>query len=110
MRKLIYAVVRPEKVYEVVRDLAEAGYNASTKWAVSGRGKQKGIMVGDVCYEEIGKSLLMVVVPEGEKDEVIDIIIQSARSGEDGNNGDGKIFVLPVEEAYTISSQSKDAE
>ena len=45
--------------------------------------------------------------PEME-DEIIDIIMDTAQTGESGNSGDGRIFVLPVEESYTISSQSKD--
>ena len=35
--KMIYAIVRPEKVYEVNKALADAGYGASTKWSVAGR-------------------------------------------------------------------------
>ena len=108
MMKMIWAVVRPEKVYEVTSARAEAGYNASTKWQVGGRGRQKGIQVGDVCYEEITKNALMVVVEDDDKNEVIHIIMQTAITGESGNSGDGKVFVLPVEESYTISSSSKD--
>lgn len=37
--KMIFAVVRPEKVYEVNKALADAGHTASTKWTVAGRGK-----------------------------------------------------------------------
>lgn len=106
--KMIWSVVRPEKVYEVTSALAEAGYNASTKWQVGGRGRQKGIQVGDVFYEEITKMALMVVVNDEDKNEVIDIIMETSQTGEDGNSGDGKIFVLPIEETYTISSSTKD--
>lgn len=106
--KMIYAVVRPEKIYEVTKALAEGGFNASTKWSVAGRGKQRGIQVGDVVYEEMSKNMLMVAAEDEDKNEIIDIIMQSAISGENGNSGDGRIFVVPIEEAYTISSQSKD--
>ncbi len=106
--KMIVAVVRPEKVYDVMHALAQEGYYAVTKWGVSGRGKQRGIMVGDFEYEEMAKTALMIEVPADVKDEVIDIIMRNALSGESGNNGDGRIFVLPVEETYTISTQSKD--
>lgn len=108
MMKMVMAIVRPEKVYEVTTALAEAGFNASTKWQVGGRGRQKGIQVGDVCYEEITKNTLMTVVDEEDKDEVVDIIMQTAQTGESGNSGDGKVFVVPVEESYTISTASKD--
>ncbi len=106
--KMIIAVVRPEKIYDVIHALAQEGHNAVTKWSVAGRGKQRGITVGDFEYEEMSKTALMIEVPADEKDEVIDIIMQNALSGESGNSGDGRIFVLPVEETYTISTQSKD--
>lgn len=108
--KMIVAVIRNEKAYEVNKALEEAGYNASTKWNVSGRGRQKGIQVGDVVYEEMSKKLIMIIVNDESKNEVIDIIMDSAITGEYGNSGDGKIFVVPVNESYTISSQTKDTE
>ncbi len=59
-------------------------------------------------YSEIIKNALMVVADDEDKNEVIDIIMDSAKTGDDGNSGDGKIFVLPVEESYTISKSMKD--
>lgn len=106
--KMIFAIVRPEKVYEVNKALAEAGYGASTKWSVAGRGKQHGIQVGEIIYDEMTKNMLMVACEDEEKNEIIDIIMDSSRTGEDGNSGDGRIFVVPIEESYTISSQTKD--
>jgi nitrogen regulatory protein PII 1 len=106
--KMIFAIVRPEKIYEVNKALSDSGYAASTKWSVAGRGKQHGIQVGDIVYDEMSKNVLMVVCDDEDKNEIIDIIIDAAQTGESGNSGDGKIFVLPVEESYTISSQSKD--
>ena len=106
--KMIFAIVRPEKVYEVKGALSQAGFGASTKWAVSGRGKQHGIQVGELVYDEMSKNMLMITADDEDKNEIIDIIMDSARTGENGNSGDGRIFVLPIEEAYTISSQSKD--
>lgn len=108
--KMVMAIIRPNSVVEVSKALEVAGYLASTKWGVSGRGKQRGIQVGDVIYEEIAKTSLMVVCDDDYKNEVIDIIMQSAITGDSGNPGDGKIFVLPVEESYTISEQVKDEE
>ncbi len=106
--KMIFAIVRPEKVYEVNRALADAGFGASTKWSVAGRGKQNGIQVGEIVYDEMTKNALMVVCDDEDKNEIIDIVMDSAQTGEDGNSGDGRIFVLPIEEAYTISARSKD--
>nr|WP_302596842.1 P-II family nitrogen regulator [uncultured Cellulosilyticum sp.] len=103
--KLVTAIVRPEKAGLVIEALSDAGYNAFSKWSVSGRGKQKGIQVGEVFYEEMPKKMLYVAVEDDEKDEVVDIIIHSAKSGEKGSSGDGRIFVADIEEAYTISEQ-----
>lgn len=104
--KLVTAIVRPERTGVIVSALAEAGYNAYTKWPVSGRGKQKGIQVGEVFYEEMPKNMLYIIVEKKEKDEVIDIIIEHAKSGTHGCSGDGRIFVTDVEEEYTISEQA----
>lgn len=106
--KMIFSVVRPDKAHEVNRALADGGFYGSTKWNVAGRGKQHGIQVGDIVYDEMSKEVIMTVCDDEDKNEVIDIIINAAMTGESGNSGDGKIFVLPVEESYTISSQSKD--
>ena len=67
-----------------------------------------GIQVGELVYDEMSKNMLMIVCDDDDKNEIIDIIMDTAQTGESGNSGDGRIFVLPVEESYTISSQSKD--
>lgn len=106
--QLIRAIVRSEKSATVIKALFEAGYVAVTKVAVVGRGKQRGIKVGDITYDEIPKDLLMIVVSNEDKDFSIKTIIEAARTGEKGAFGDGKIFVSPVEEAYTISRGTKE--
>jgi nitrogen regulatory protein PII 1 len=110
---MIRAVVRPEKVDSVLSALMEAGFPAVTKMPVFGRGKQRGIKIGDVTYDELPKELLFTVVKDKEKDMVIKAIMDAARTNQ-GSFGDGKIFVSPVEEIYTVSSgikeQSEDGE
>ena len=108
--KLITAIVRPEKVMNVIKALEENGYYAFSKWAVSGRGRERGIQVGDVLYQEMAKSMIYITVEDKEKDEVVDIIINSAKSGDYGHYGDGKIFVSDVMEAYTISEETREDE
>lgn len=105
---MIRSIVRPEKVDNVLAALMEAGFPGVTKMSVVGRGKQRGIKIGEITYDEIPKELLLTVVKNREKDFVIRTIIEAARSGEKGAYGDGKIFVVPVEEAYTISSGIKE--
>ncbi|MBU3175951.1 P-II family nitrogen regulator [Clostridium estertheticum] len=101
---MIKAVIRPEKVGIVLSELCDAGFPAVTKIGVVGRGKQRGVKVGDVHYDEIPKEMLMLVVSDNDKDDVIKIIIRSSKTGEKGAFGDGKIFVSNVDEVYTISS------
>jgi len=100
---LVRAIVRPEKSGAVMSELAAAGFPAVTKLDVYGRGKQKGITVGDVHYDEIPKEMLVIVCNDEDKEDIVKIIVRMARTGE-GNYGDGRIFVSPVESAYTISS------
>jgi nitrogen regulatory protein PII 1 len=100
---LIRAIVRPEKKDEVLAQLSKAGFPAATVVDVVGRGKQKGIRMGGVLYDEIPKILILVVIHDEEKENIIDVILKTARTGEDGTFGDGKIFITPVEEVYTIS-------
>ena len=100
---LIRAIVRPEKKDEVLAQLSKAGFPAATVVDVVGRGKQKGIRMGGVLYDEIPKILILIVIHDEEKESIIDVILRTARTGEDGTFGDGKIFITPVEEVYTIS-------
>ena len=100
---LIRAIVRPEKTNQVMSEMAAAGFPAVTKMDVFGRGKQKGITVGEVHYDEIPKEMLYVFCRDEDKDDLIRIIIKNARTGQ-GTFGDGRIFVSPVLEAYTVST------
>lgn len=106
--QMIQAIVRPEKVGGVMKALFEAGYVAITRVPVSGRGKQRGLKVGNITYDELPKEELIVVVKDEDKDFAITTIMEAARTGKDGAFGDGKIFVSTVEEAYTISRGTKE--
>lgn len=106
---MVRAVVRPDKVDNVLSDLMEAGFPAVTKISVSGRGKQRGIKVGQVHYDELPKEMLLLVVNDKDKDFVIKTIMESARTEKTGAYGDGKIFVSQVDEVYTISSGIKES-
>lgn len=105
---MIRSIIRPEKVEDVLSALLEAGFPAVTKLSVYGRGKQRGLKVGDTFYDELFKEMLMLVVNDADKDFVIRTIVQTARTGDSGAMGDGKIFVTPVDEVYTISSGIRD--
>ncbi|MDW5561813.1 MAG: P-II family nitrogen regulator [Methanomassiliicoccus sp.] len=104
---LIRAIVRPEKKDEVLAALWAEGFPAATLVDVVGRGKQKGIKVGNVVYDEIPKTMIMVVIHDEQKKAIIDTILHSAKTGENGTFGDGKVFVSMIDEAYTISRGGK---
>lgn len=104
---MVRAIVRPEKIDEVLSALMYAGFPSVTKMDVFGRGKQRGMKIGEITYDELPKELIFTVVKDEDKDFVIETIMKAARSGSKGAFGDGKIFVSAVEEAYTVSSGQK---
>ena len=75
--KMIKAIVRPEKSEDVLDALLAGGFAAATKMSVLGRGKQKGLKVGDTYYDEIPKELIMLVVEDKDVDKVLKVIITS---------------------------------
>ncbi|ACX72940.1 nitrogen regulatory protein P-II [Methanocaldococcus vulcanius M7] len=103
--KLIKAIIRPEKVDDVINALENAGYPSFTKIDVVGRGKQGGLKIGEIFYDELPKTMLLIGVNDDEVDEVVEIIKINAHTG---NFGDGKIFIQPIEEAYTIRTGSRE--
>ncbi|OEU59754.1 MAG: nitrogen fixation protein NifHD [Desulfobacterales bacterium C00003104] len=105
---MIRSIIRPEKVDNVLAALMDAGFPAVTKMSVVGRGKQRGIKIGEVTYDELPKELLITVVNDEDKDFVIQTVMEAARTGNKGAFGDGKIFITPVQESYTISSGIKE--
>jgi len=102
--KMIRAIIRPETVDKVADTLEAGGFSALTRIDVFGRGKQKGIKVGNVVYDNLPKTMLIVVVDDAQLESAVEIIEESARTG---NIGDGKIFVSHVEEAYTIRTGAR---
>ncbi|MDI6644563.1 MAG: P-II family nitrogen regulator [Methanobacteriaceae archaeon] len=102
--KMIRAIIRPDKAEKVVDSLAESGHVALTKIDVIGRGKQKGIQLDQIYYDELPKVMLMLVTEDKETSNIVDLITQSAFTG---NFGDGKIFISPVDDAFTVRTRSK---
>ena len=97
--KMIRAMIWPEKEQAVTTALAEEDFPALTKLDVVGRGKQQGIQVGSQPYDELAKSMILIVVDDHQVESVRQTIQEAAFTG---YPGDGKIFVSPVEMAYTI--------
>ena len=101
--KKIEAIIREEKL-DAVRDaLGKLGYFGMTVTEVSGRGKQGGITlqwrVGDYQVDFLPKFKIELVVVDEDVRGVADAIMQTCRTGE---RGDGKIFVIPVENALRV--------
>lgn len=104
----IRAIIRPEKAAAVMTALLENGFPSITKSQVYGRGKQRGLKVGDITYDELAKTSLMLVINDKDKDTVVQTILNSARTSPKGQFGDGKVFITPVVEAWTISTGIKE--
>lgn len=104
----ITAVIRPEKCAEVMEALSALGHHGLSHWRITGRGKQKGIQLCGVIYDELPKEVLYIVVEDEAKTNVVTTIIKTAKSGPSGKPGDGRIFITPVTEAYTISKSLRD--
>jgi len=96
-------MIRPERLQFVKDGLAEKGILGMTITQVCGRGQQKGITLmsrsGEYTVDVIDKTKIEIIVPEEQVKLVIATIIDNAKTGEPG---DGKIFVIPVEEVIRI--------
>ena len=101
--KKIEAIIKPFKLDEVKEALNSLGIKGMTVTEVKGYGRQKGhteIYRGaEYVVDFIPKVKMDVVVDDEQVDQVIDTILQVARTGK---IGDGKIFVLPVERVIRV--------
>ena len=101
--KLIIAIIKPFKLPEVKEALQEAGFPALTVSEVKGYGRQKGhteLYRGcEYQVDFIPKLRVEVVAEDEDTEEILQVIMESAKTG---SIGDGKIFVLPVEAAIRI--------
>ena len=102
--KKIECFIRPEKL-ELVKDaLLKLGIQGMSMWEVRGHGRQKGIKLtgraGQYTVHWINKVKLEIFINSSHNiDEIIETIIKIASTGQPG---DGKIFILPVEDAIRI--------
>ena len=107
--KLVKAIVRPNKVDEVKDALAACNVGGMTVTEVRGHGRQRGhsAVYRGREYEVslLPKMKIEVVVPDEMVEGVIDAIMSAARTGE---IGDGRVFVIPVEESRNIRTGERD--
>ena len=103
--KKIEAIIRKSKFSNVKKALHDVEVNFFSYWDVTGLGNEKeGHVYRGVTYSttDIQRRYLSIVVSEPFVERTINAIIKSAYTGD---VGDGKIFILPVEEAYRIRTK-----
>ncbi|MEK6201544.1 MAG: P-II family nitrogen regulator [Desulfobulbaceae bacterium] len=109
--KKIEAIIKPFKLDELKEALTSLGVTGLTMSEVKGFGRQKGhteIYRGaEYQVDFIPKVKVEIVVEASRVDEVVEAIMNSVRTGK---IGDGKIFVLPVDEVYRIRTGEKGRE
>jgi nitrogen regulatory protein P-II 1 len=101
--KKIEAIIRPERLEPVKTALEKLGLIGMTVSQVSGRGRQKGIALqgraGEYRIDLLPKVKIEIVLQDDEYQSAIDTISEYARTGKEG---DGMIFVLPVENTIRV--------
>jgi len=104
--KLIVAIIRPDKLEDVKRALNAVDVYLMTVSDVRGCGRQKGhteIYRGqEFEIRLLPKLKLEIAVNDAFVEATVEAIVHAARSGDTGRIGDGKIFVLPLEDAVRI--------
>ena len=107
--KMLKSIIRPTKLDDVKDALAKLSLEGMTVTEVRGHGKQKGhtaIYRGkEYNVSLLPKMEIEVVVPDVLKDDAIKAIVTAARTGE---IGDGRVFVIPVNESYRIRTGEKE--
>jgi nitrogen regulatory protein P-II 1 len=106
--KLIIAVIKPFKLEEVKEALAKVGVEGMTVTEVKGFGRQKGhteIYRGsEYTVDFLPKVKLEIVVGDEVVAKTVDAIVKAAKTGK---IGDGKVFVLPIDEAVRIRTDER---
>jgi len=106
--KKIEAIIKPFKMEDVKEALAEIGVEGMTVTEVKGFGRQKGhteIYRGsEYTVDFLPKVKIEIVISDDRVQKAVDAIVQSAKTGK---IGDGKIFVLPLEEAIRIRTEEQ---
>ena len=107
--KKIEAIIRPEKLTDTIKGLKNIGITGFTVSQAVGRGKQKetqGVYRGKNYKVTLRPKIkLEIVLSDYMVKETIQTIVSSAQTGEDG---DGKIYVYPILEAYNIKTGEAD--
>lgn len=107
--KMIVAIIQPTKLKAVREALVKIGVERMTVSDALGFGRQRGqtAVYRGVEYKThlLRKVELEIAVNDDFVDRTIETIVNVARTGPDGNIGDGKIFVLPLESATRVNDE-----
>ena len=107
--KLIKCIIRPNKVDEVRDALEKASVSGMTITEVRGHGRQKGhkaVYRGrEYDVSLLPKTMIEMAVSDDVVEEVVDVVMKTARTGD---IGDGRIWVLSIEEGYNIRTAARD--
>ena len=115
--KEIIAIIRPNKMTQTKDVLNALGFPAMSAQRVMGRGKQKAI-IGEVSFDiqnetllkeegtmrYIPKRLISLIVPDEDVSLIVEAIM---RVNQTGQNGDGKLFVCPIDEAVRVRTDER---
>lgn len=106
--KKVEAIIRTVRFEEVKSALDRAGVESMTVTEVKGRGKQKGIVQqwrgAEYVVDMIPKTKIELVVPDEKVELVIDTICDA---GATGALGDGKIFIIPIDDAIRVRTRER---
>lgn len=112
--KLIVAIIRPEKLEDVQQALAEHDVYLMTVSDVRGCGRQRGYTEvyrgNEVQIRLVPKLKLEIAVNEAFVEATVEALVHSARTGDTGNVGDGKIFVLDLNDCIRIRTGERGAD
>jgi nitrogen regulatory protein P-II 2 len=104
--KMIVAIIRPEKLEAVQLALNDRDVYLMTVSDVRGCGRQRGFTEvyrgSEFVVRLLPKLKLEIAVNDAFVEATIEAIVHAARSGDTGQIGDGKIFVLPIDDAVRI--------
>jgi nitrogen regulatory protein P-II 1 len=106
--KLIIAIIQPYKLEDVKQELYNAGVNLLTVNEVLGHGRQKGITEVYRGVRESGNLLRKIRLEIGVNDDYLEPALKALMKGaQTGETGDGKVFVLPMEDCIRIRTGEK---
>ncbi|MCC3779080.1 P-II family nitrogen regulator [Streptomyces sp. UNOB3_S3] len=106
--KLVTAIVKPYKLEDVKTALREFGVHGLTVSEATGHGRQRGhtevYRGAEYTIDLVPKIRIEVLVEDGDADDIVDVIVRSARTGK---IGDGKVWVVPLDSVVRVRTDER---